>query len=103
MKHDNEMETISPLLTICARNSPVTVEIPAQSPVTRRVDVFFDLLLNNQLSKQSWRQWFETPLHSLWRHYNDDVLLFKMAGVLSTYFAPYSWKKYSICLNSILA
>ena len=26
--------------------------------------------LNKQLSKQSWSWWFETPLRSLWRHYN---------------------------------
>ena len=44
--------------------------IPAQRPVTRSFDVFFDLLLNKRLSKQSWGCWFETPLRSLWRHCN---------------------------------
>ena len=29
-------------------------------------DVFFDMCLNKQLSKQSGRRWFETPLRSLW-------------------------------------
>ena len=29
-------------------------EFPAQRPVTQRFDVFFDLRLNKQLSKQSW-------------------------------------------------
>ena len=26
--------------------------------------------LNKRLSKQSWGWWFDTPLRSLWRHYN---------------------------------
>ena len=38
---------ISALLAICAGNSPVTVEFPAKRPVTRSIDVFFDLCLNN--------------------------------------------------------
>ena len=36
------METFSALLAICAGNSPVTGEFPAQRPVTRSFDVFFD-------------------------------------------------------------
>ena len=47
------METFSALLAICAENSPVVGEFPAQRPVTRSFDVFFDLRLNNRLSKQS--------------------------------------------------
>ena len=43
----------------------------SQTPVTRSFDVFFDLRLNKQLSKQSRRRWFETPLRSLWRYCND--------------------------------
>ena len=39
------METFSVLLAICAGNSPVTCEFPAQRPVTRSFDVFFDLRL----------------------------------------------------------
>ena len=42
---------ISALLAICAGNSPVPGEFPAQRPVTRSFDVFFDLRLNNRLSK----------------------------------------------------
>ena len=34
---------------------------PAQMPVTRNFDVFFDPPLNKRLSKQSRRRWFETP------------------------------------------
>ena len=41
------METFSALLAICAGNSPVPREFPAQRPVTRGFDVFFDLCLNN--------------------------------------------------------
>ena len=49
-------------------NSLVTYEFLAQRPVTRSFDVFFDLRLNERLSKQSWGWWFETPLRPLWRH-----------------------------------
>ena len=65
------METFSVLLALCAGNSPVTSEFPAQRPVTGSFDVFFDLCLNKRLRKQSWGWWFETPLRSLWRHCND--------------------------------
>ena len=64
------METFSALLAICEGNSPVTAEFPAQRPVTRSFDVFFDLRLNQRLSKHSWGWWYETPLRSLWRHCN---------------------------------
>ena len=64
------METFSALLAICAGNSPVTGEFPAPRQMTRSFDVFFDLHLNNRLSKQARGWWFETPLHPLWRHYN---------------------------------
>ena len=43
-------------------------EFPAQRPVTQSVDVFFDLRLNNRLSKQSRGWWFETISCPLWRH-----------------------------------
>ena len=61
------METFSALLAISVGNSSVTGEFPAQRPVTRSFDVFFDLCLNKRLSKQSWGRWFETPLRPLWR------------------------------------
>ena len=66
----HQMETFSALLAICAGNSPVTGEFPAQRPVTRSFLVFFDLRLNKRLSKQSWGWWFETPSRSLWHHRN---------------------------------
>ena len=64
------METFSALLAICAENSPVTDEFPAQRPVTQSFDVFSDLRLNKRLSKQSWTWWFETLSRPLWRHCN---------------------------------
>ena len=68
----HQIETFSALLAICARNSPVPGEFPAQRPVTRSFDVFFDLRLNNWLSKQSWGWWFETLSRPLWRHCNEE-------------------------------
>ena len=38
----HQMETFSALLALCAGNSPVSGEFPAQRPVTRSFDVFFD-------------------------------------------------------------
>ena len=64
------METFCALLAICAGNSPVPGEFPAQRPVTRSFDVFFDLRLNKRLSKQPWGWWFETLSRPLWRHCN---------------------------------
>ena len=64
----HQMETFSALLAICAGNSPVIREFPAQRPVTRSFDDFFDLGLNKRLSKQSWGWWFETLSRPLWRH-----------------------------------
>ena len=52
------METLSALLIICAGNSPVAGDFPAQRPVTRSFDVVFDLRLNKHLSKQSRGKWW---------------------------------------------
>ena len=41
----HQVGTFSTLPTFCAGNSPVTGEFPAQKPVTRIFDVFFDLCL----------------------------------------------------------
>ena len=65
----HQMETFSASLALCAGNSPVTGEFPAQRPVTWSF-VFFDLCLNKRLSKQSWGWWCETPSGSLWRQCN---------------------------------
>ena len=66
----HQMETFSALLVICVGNSLVTGEFPAQRPVTRSSDVFFELCLNKWLGKQSPGWWFETPSCSLWCHCN---------------------------------
>ena len=46
-------------------------EFPAQRPVTRNFDVYFDLRPNKRLSKQSLGWWFETLSPPLWRHRNE--------------------------------
>ena len=69
----HQMEPFSALLTICAENSPVPGEFPAQRPVTRSFDVFFDLQPNKRLSKQWWGWWFETPPCPLRRHRNEFI------------------------------
>ena len=66
----HQMDTFAALLVICARNSQVPGDFPAQRPVTRSFDVFFDLHPNKRFSKQSWGWWFETSSPSLWRHCN---------------------------------
>ena len=63
-------ENIAALQDFCAGNSRVTVELPIQRPVTRSFDGFFDLRLNERLSKRWWGWWFEPPSGSLWRHCN---------------------------------
>ena len=54
------METFSALLAFCAGNPPVTGGFPAQRPLTRGLDVFFDVRLEKRLNKQWRRRWFET-------------------------------------------
>ena len=49
---NGKMETFSALLAFCARNKLVTGECHARRPVTWSFDVFFELRLNQQLSKQ---------------------------------------------------
>ena len=52
----HQKETFSALLALCAGNSLVAGEFPAQKPVTRSFNVFFDLRLNKRLSKQPWER-----------------------------------------------
>ena len=81
----HQMETFSALLGLWVENSPITREFPAQRPVTRSLDVFFDLRLDKRLSKH-WL--FETPSHSLWRHCNGIsflVLIFPEVGLLNRF------------------
>ena len=67
----HQMEIFFALLALSVGNSPIAGEFPAQRPVTRSFDVFFDLRQNKRLSKQSWGWWSETPSRPLWRHCND--------------------------------
>ena len=101
-------------------------EFPAQRPVTRSFDVFFDLRMNKRLSKQPWGWWFETSPWSLWRQcnvvYPCGVITYpypglthwgrdKMADISQTTFASaFSWMKmfefrlkfhWSLCLRVI--
>ena len=70
----HQMKTFSALLAICAGNSPVPGEFPAQRPVVRIFDDFLDLRLNKWLSKQLWGWWFEMLSCPLWRHCNVRII-----------------------------
>ena len=85
----HQMEAFSALLACCAGNSPVTGEFPAQRPVTRSFDVFFDLRLNKRLSKQSWGWWFETLSWSFWRHCNDSPSCITENGITTNLIKTY--------------
>ena len=70
--------------------------IPTQRPVTQSFDVFFDLRLNKQLSKQSCGWWFETLSLPLWRHCNERAVVQSLHGFLLL-----TW--ISFCTNSLVA
>ena len=106
----NQMKTFSALLALCAGNSPEIGDYPAQRPVMRSFDIFFDLRLNRRLSKQPWGWWFEPPSWSVWRHFNDfnwsgdmDKRLYvtKISGAFSiirTFIIKISMHMHIICL-----
>ena len=50
-----------------------TGEFSAQRPVARSFGVFFDLILNKRLSKQTWGWWFETSPRPWWHQCNDNT------------------------------
>ena len=50
---------------------PFVRGIPLTKTSNAELLCFFDLRMNNRLSKQSWDWWFETPWRPLWRHCND--------------------------------
>ena len=65
----HQMEIFSALLVMYAGIFTGHRGIPrTQRPVTRGFDVFFDLRLNEWLSKQSWGWWIETPWRPLLHH-----------------------------------
>ena len=79
------METFSALLAICAGNSPGTGEFPAQRPVTRSFDVFFDhvdLRLNKRLSKNR----KAGDLRRYRAHYDVIVMCFMFCALLAKLF-----------------
>ena len=96
----HQMETFSALLAICAANSPVPGEFPAQRPVTRIFGVFFDLRLNKRLRKQSWGCWFETLSRPLWRQRNVGALfdIAKTKAVMAVFLAHWPNCNHE-CLN----
>ena len=68
----------------------------SQRPVTRSFDVFFDLCLNKQLSKQSRHWWFEMPSHSLGRHCNgfnlkSDGVTFLLHWLINSFHISLLW------------
>ena len=77
----HQMETFSALQAFCVGNSLVTGEFPAQRPVTRSFDVFFDLRLNKRLIKQSRRRWFEISPCQLWCHCTVSYILYLLYNV----------------------
>ena len=64
------METLSSLLALCAGKSPAIGKFASQRPVTWSFGVFFDLRLNQWLSKQLRCRWLETSSRSLWGYFN---------------------------------
>ena len=70
------METFSALLVICAGTSPVTGEFPAQRPVTRSFDVFFDLCLDKWLRNN--REAGDLRRHRA--HYDATVVSYRYRG-----------------------
>ena len=65
------METFPTLPSLCAGNSLVTGELPAQRDSNAEFDISFDVLrLMIRLNKRLNRRWFETPWRSSWRYCN---------------------------------
>ena len=75
-------------------------EFPAQRPVARSFAIFFDLRLNEQLSKQWWGWWFETPSWPLWRHCNEWFLTVKSQWAQWRLESPAPWSS-SVLLNRL--
>ena len=93
----HQMEACSALLAIRAGNSTVTGEFRAQRPVTRSFDVFLDLRLNMQLSKQSWGWLFETLSRSLWRECNEREITKTQPSFMYIHYLFYLFLLYYAC------
>ena len=99
----HQMGTFSVLLALCEGNTPVTGGFPSQRPATRSFDVFFDLRLNERVSKQSRRRWFETPSRSSWRHCNEELQKLVNMTRSTTAMADkqYGWSHWSVKLRRL--
>ena len=67
----HQMETFSAFLALRARNSPVTGEFPAQRPVTRNFDVFFNAWTNGWINNR-----YAGDLRRHHAHYDGNVCYF---------------------------
>ena len=77
-------------------------EFSTQRPVTRSLDVFFDLRLNKRLSKQAWGWWLETPSWSLWRQCNEICLTQVIASCVKPHkYGFWGRRAHSQCYVSI--
>ena len=94
----HQMETFSALLALCAGNSPVSGEFPAQRPVTRSFDVFFDLRLIN-----GWVNTHEAGDLRRYRVHYDVIVMFSLREIklllLSKHNSLYAHIYCSIWLN----
>ena len=68
----HQMETFSALLGFVRGIHRWPVNFPHKGQWCGSLMFSLICALNKRLSKQSWGWLFETPLHSLWRHCNDD-------------------------------
>ena len=75
------MEAFSTLLSLCAGNSPATVNSPHRGQWRGTLMFFFDLRWNKRLSKQPWGWWFKTPSWSLWRQCNEQNVLLTLTSM----------------------
>ena len=75
------MEAFSTLLSLCAGNSPATVNSPHRGQWRGTLMFFFDLRRNIRLSKQPWGWWFKTPSWSLWRQCNEQNVLLTLTSM----------------------
>ena len=66
----SSMETVSALLVLCERNPTAADGFPSQRTSNAGFDIFFGIILNKRLNKQTSQWWFETPRCSLWRQCN---------------------------------
>ena len=92
------METFSALLAICAGNSPVSGEFPAQRPVTRSFEVFFDLHLVKRLSKHSRGWWLRR-----YRAHHDVIVMVKDSVGYESVYSGYFFIEFCVLFCHLIA